>query len=145
MPSSNNNSSAMDRYICENMHAIFCEHIIYSITDTNGIIINVSNAFCNETGYKREEVVGKTHSFLRAPDFPNSVYDELWETIVEDKPWRGQIKNIKKNGEHYWASSVIEPIFKNKSKVGYISVRKDITKEKRHEELLEDLTMILDA
>ena len=82
---------------CTNMQPIFNEHIIYSMTDNDGIITNVSNAFCKETGYKRKEMIGKTHSFLRAPDFPDKAYDDLWETITKGKTWKGQINNIRKN------------------------------------------------
>lgn len=140
-----NNTNAREEYFCENVHPIFFKHVIYSITDTKGTILNVSQAYCEETGYSKEEFIGKSHSFLKSENFPNNIYDELWETITKDQTWYGQIKNIKKNGEYFWADSVVEPIFKNKIKVGYISVRTNITKEKKHNSFLKELSNILDV
>lgn len=130
-------------YLCTDMPSIFNEHVIYSITDVNGIITDVSNAFCHETGYKREEVIGRTHSFLRAPDFPLETYTRLWETISKNETWEGQIKNIRKNGDTYWMKSIIQPYFnEDNEKIGYLALRQNITKEKACEALsmVDELT-----
>jgi len=126
-----------------NIPSIFNEHIIYSITDTNGVITNVSKAFCDETGYDKGDAIGRTHSFLRAPGFPDETYSQLWETITDNKIWRGQIKNIRKDGDAYWNESIIIPVFdKEAKKTGYLAIRQNITKEKRCEELsmIDELT-----
>jgi len=126
-----------------NIPSIFDDHIIYSMTDTNGVITNVSQAFCDETGYDKSDAIGRTHSFLRAPGFPDETYAQLWETITHDKIWRGQIKNIRKDGDAYWSNSIIVPVFDNNSiKTGYLAIRQDITKEKKCEELsmIDELT-----
>lgn len=131
------------QYLNTNMPSIFNEHIIYSVTDLDGIITDVSAAFCTETGYSREYAIGKTHSFLRDPSFPNEVYEQLWDTITKDKTWKGQIKNIRKNSEAYWINTSVQPIFSDKNiKLGYIAIRQNITKEKRCEELslIDELT-----
>ena len=131
--------------MCDSLHQIFYQHIIFSTTDTNGVITNVSDAFCEETGYEKQDIIGQTHSLLRAPDFPDSVYNDLWETITQDKTWQGQLKNVRKDGQPYWVHSIIEPIFdKEATKIGYIAIRKDITQEKRCESIahLDELTSI---
>jgi len=129
----------------ENIQSLFDEHVIYTMTDLNGIITAASEAFCHETGYEESDVLGRTHSFLRAPDFPDSVYDQLWATITDNKTWEGEIKNVKKNGELYWTNNVIQSIFDhNHEKMGYLSIRQDITKEKMCEKLslVDELTGI---
>lgn len=132
-----------DIQFCQNIRPIFDQNIIFSITDIDGNIISVSDAFCKETGYERKGILGKTHSFLRAPKFPNHIYDDLWNTITQDKIWKGEINNLNKDGESHWVSSVIQPIFDdNHKKIAYISIRKNITKEKKCEALshIDELT-----
>jgi len=131
------------QYCASNMHSIFNEHVIYSITNTQGIITNVSEAFCKETGYEKKDVIGKTHSFLKAPDFPESTYEDLWDTITKDEVWKGQINNLRRNGESYWTKSIIQPLYNTKhKKMGYLAIRQNITKEKTCEQLsnVDELT-----
>lgn len=93
--------------------------------------MSVSEAFCEISGYKKEELLGKNHNILKHPDMPNSIYKELWETISSGKTWKGEIKNLKKNGDYYWVKAVIEPNFSKEGKIiGYSSIRYDITDRK---------------
>jgi len=126
------------KYIEEinSFNKIFDNNIVSSSTDTTGIIKTVSSAFCKITGYSKAELIGKNHKIVRHPDMPSSIYEDLWKTIKEGKTWKGEIKNLRKNGSSYWVSAVIEPIFdKQKNKVGYSAVTQDITDKKRIYEL----------
>ena len=115
---------------------IFDENIISSSTNTKGMITSASNAFCDISGYNKSELIGKQHSILRHPDMPKSIYEDLWTTIQEDKTWRGEIKNLRKDGSSYWVSAIIKPIFdKENEKMGYYALRHDITDKKRIYEL----------
>ena len=117
-------------------HKIFDENIISSSTDTKGLITSVSNAFCNISGYTKSELIKKQHSILRHSDMPSSIYEDLWKTIKQNKTWRGEIKNLRKDGSSYWVSAIIEPIFdREKRKIGYYALRQDITDKKRIYEL----------
>jgi len=63
-------------------------------------------------------------------------YEELWETIAQNKIWSGEIKNLKKDNTPYWMNVKIFPLFDdNKIKTGYVAIRQDITDKKRLEEL----------
>jgi len=120
---------------CDEIYNVLDEHIIYSVTNSDGIITHVSEAFCLETGYCEDEIIGKTHSFLRAPDVPNLFYDDLWQTITAKKLWQGEIKNIRKDGETYWVNTIIQPMLNaNNDLEGYIAIRHNITREKMIEE-----------
>jgi diguanylate cyclase (GGDEF)-like protein/PAS domain S-box-containing protein len=115
---------------------IFDDNIISSSTDTKGVIKSVSFAFSKISGYTKDELIGKHHNIVRHPDMPSSIYKDMWGTIKENKKWKGEIKNLRKDGSSYWVSSVIEPIFdKQKNKIGYYAVRQDITDKKRIYEL----------
>ena len=115
---------------------IFDDNIISSSTDTRGVIKSVSSAFSKISGYEKNELIGKHHNIIRHPDMPSSIYKDLWGTIKQNKTWKGEIKNLRKDGSSYWVSAVIEPIFdKQKNKIGYYAVRQDITDKKRIYEL----------
>lgn len=107
------------------------KYVIISVTDKNGVIKYVSEAFCKISGYKKEELIGKKHNIVRHPDMKQSVYEELWTTISSGKSWRGEIKNRKKDGGHYWVNAYIEPIFNWDGEIiGYQAIRQDITDKK---------------
>lgn len=111
-------------------------YVITSTTDLHGTITSVSQAFCEISGYTREELIGQNHNIVRHPDMPPTLYQGLWETISTGKTWQGEIKNLKKNGEHYWVDVYIEPLLNAIGEhAGYIAVRQDIT-DKKHVEML---------
>ncbi len=112
------------------------KYVLISITNVDGIIVYASDAFCNISGYSKEELIGKSHNIIRHPDMPSSLYAKMWKTLKGQKAWSGEIKNRKKNGDFYWVSVKIEPIYDGFGKVmGYQSVRFDITDKKKVEEL----------
>ncbi len=118
------------------------EILIISVTDTRGIIQDVSNAFCEISGYTKEELIGQPHNIVRHPDTPSETFTGLWETIQSGKQWRGEIKNRRKDGGYYWVITTIFPRIDTDGKIiGYFSVRHDITalkQLKEKEELLKE-------
>jgi len=112
------------------------------ITRTNayGIIIDVSDAMCELSGYSREELLGQTHALIRHPDTDNDVYEELWETILSGNIWTGELKNKKKSGDIYWVQTTITPE-KNSdgTLIGFNAVSHDNTMKKELETLSHTL------
>ncbi len=119
---------------------IISQNVIHSKTDVKGIISEVSEAFCKISGYQRDELIGHSHNILRHPDMPESLYKDLWETILSGSTWNGEIKNLKKDGSIYWVMTTITPIFgKNNEITSFESVRYDITDKVALRELNKDL------
>ncbi|MFY9143149.1 diguanylate cyclase [Sulfuricurvum sp.] len=114
---------------------IIDHYVITSQTDRKGIITYVSDAFCKISGYNREELIGKNHSIIRHPDMPDSLFNDLWETISSGKMWHGEIKNLKADGSFYWVDTTISPNVLEGEIIGYTAVRYDITDKKIIEEL----------
>ena len=112
---------------------------IVSKADANGIITYVNEAFCEISGYKEDELIGKAHNIVRHPDMDSSIFENLWHTIKEEKkPWTGKIKNRKKDGTAYWVKTIINPILDVHNNVmEYIGIRTDITKMKETKEELK--------
>ena len=105
------------------------ESAIVSKTDPEGIITYVNDAFCQISGYTREELIGQNHNIISHPDTAKETYKELWQTICQlKKPWHGVLKNKKKNGSCYWVRSFIKPVLdRDRNIVEYIAIRVDIS------------------
>ena len=71
--------------------------MIISTTDKNGIITDVSQAFCKISGYTKKELIGCDHSIVKHPDTPPEFYKNMWDTLLSGKTWKGEIKELKKS------------------------------------------------
>ena len=120
------------------------QNVIISSTNIQGVITEVSEAFCEISGYKKDELIGKSHNIVRHPNTPASFYKEMWNTLLSKKEWRGEIKNLAKNGDIYWTYAIITPILKNSEIIGFTSIKSNITNKKHIEELsiTDELTKI---
>ena len=95
--------------------------------------------FTELTGYSLQEAIGQNANLLKSGDIPDVIYDELWKTISSGNEWHGEFRNTKKNGDLYWESASISPIFDKQGKIlKYLKVAEDITKRKQVEDLLRD-------
>ncbi|WP_041355692.1 PAS domain S-box protein [Melioribacter roseus] len=109
------------------------------ITDTNGFIQYVNEKFCEVTGYEKEEVIGLKPNVLKSGYHDSFFYENLWNTILSGEEWHGEILNKKKNGELYWESASISPVFDNNENIThFVAVKEDITEKKKMvEELIK--------
>ena len=111
-------------------------NVITSKTDLKGNITYTSDAFCKICGYTKSELIGSQHNIIRHKDMSSELYKEMWSTIKDNKTWEGEIKNKHKNGSFYWVYTYITPIYnQEKEKIGYMSVRHDITHKKELEHI----------
>lgn len=96
---------------------------IISTTDLKGRITYVNQVFCDVSGFTESELLGKAHNIVRHPDVPVAAFENLWQAMKSDQPWRGIVKNRCKNGDHYWVDAYVTPLYDDGRKVGYQSVR----------------------
>lgn len=112
------------------------KNIITSSTDLAGTIIYTSEAFCKISGYEKDELIGKSHRILRHKDMPKEIYEDIWDHLLNNKEWNGEIKNLKKDGGFYWVKANISPTFDMYgNKIGYTAIRQDITDKKLIEKI----------
>ncbi|MEA1917994.1 MAG: EAL domain-containing protein [Campylobacterota bacterium] len=113
------------------------ESSILSRSDLNGNITYVNDNFCKVSGYSKEEIVGKPHSFLRHYSSKKETFEDLWKTIKSKKVWKGVLQNRGKNSD-YWVDISILPILDENSEITeYVAVRHDITKMVLQKERLD--------
>lgn len=99
--------------------------IIVSKTDLKGRITYANDIFLNIAGYTEDEVLGQPHSIVRHPDMPRSVFKFLWDTIQAKSEIFAYVKNMAKNGDHYWVFAHVTPsVGSNGEILGYHSNRR---------------------
>lgn len=114
------------------------EDIIVSKTDLKGIITYANRTFLQVAGYSEEEVIGQPHSLIRHPDMPRCVFKLLWDTIQAEREIFAYVKNLCKNGDHYWVFAHVTPTFDAAHRVtGYHSNRR--CPDRPQLQLFEDL------
>jgi aerotaxis receptor len=107
--------------------------LIVSRTDPAGIITHANQAFVDMSGYERDELIGESHCILRHPDMPASAFRDLWDTVGRGGKWQGYVKNLRKDGTHYWVFATAIPNVREGRVVGYTSVRRKASRTKVNE------------
>ena len=104
------------------------------ITDETGKILWCNNALKRLTGYLPVELVNQNTKIFKSGSQDSQLYKDMWQVIKAGKVWKGEIINLKKNGEKYYEEMTITPL-KNDSDeiVNYIAIKDDIT-ERIHKE-----------
>lgn len=108
---------------------------IVSIADSRGTILYANDLFCKISQFDRDELIGKNHKILNSGYHPKEYFKEMWKQIGTGHIWEGEVRNLKKDGSVYWVQATIVPFLDEKGKpYKYISIRKEITKQKKLEE-----------
>ena len=82
---------------------------IVSKTDTKGVIEYGNDYFMEISGYLKSELIGQPHSIVRHPDMPKIVFKMMWDRINKGKNIMAIVKNMAKDGSHYWVVTEFEP------------------------------------
>jgi aerotaxis receptor len=104
-------------------HQFAEDQTLVSVTDLKGRIVYCNPWFVAVSGYEHGELMGQPHNLVRHPDMPEEAFRDMWATIGSGQPWRGMVKNRRKNGDYYWVDANATPIRREGNIVGYLSVR----------------------
>jgi len=119
---------------------------VIAITDTKGDLEYINPKFTELTGYTFDEALNENTKILKSGKMPEEVYDKLWKTISSGKEWRGEFHNKKKNGELFWESASVSPIFDEHGRIiNYLKVAENITERKRASQIQKVLYNISNA
>lgn len=101
------------------------------ITDHDGNIEWVNEAFTRMTGYTAEEVVGRNPRLLKSGQHDPACYQQLWATILAGETWRGELVNRRQDGRLYFEEATITPLCdRNGKATHFIAIKQDVTKRK---------------
>ena len=108
------------------------------ITDADGIILDINDTFLNTTGYSREEIIGTNPRILQSGRQPPEFYIDMWQALLKEGHWSGEIWNRRKNGEVYAEIKTISAVCNEQGiTTHYVALGNDITPIKKHQEQLE--------
>jgi len=117
---------------------VFTEaHEGITITDSDGLIVDVNPKFCEITGYSRDEVIGVNPSVLGSGKHGPEFYQQMWSDLHGVGHWNGEVWNRKKNGELYAELLTISALKNTQGEVKhFVGLFSDITQNKRQQEKL---------
>lgn len=111
------------------------------ITDPEGRIEWVNDAFLRLSGHSREAVLGATPRLLRSGVQPDALYESLWRTILAGEVWRGEMVERRKDGSLYTVDQTITPMRDADDRIcHFVVVQEDITARKTAEERIRYLS-----
>jgi PAS domain S-box-containing protein len=132
------------RYL-EAYRAIVDRHAIVAETDPRGTITFVNDAFCEISGYGRDELLGQNHRLLNSGHHPRSMWAEMYRTVARGGVWRGEVCNRAKTGRLYWVDTTIAPLHHADGRLrGYFAIRHDISALKRSQAKLAESEAFLE-
>lgn len=107
------------------------------ITDASRTVIDVNPAFCEVTGYSKEEIKGKKTAILKSPEHEPSVYESMIDEVEKHGKWQGELYAQRKNGELLPVWLTINSLFNEDNSLNYrVAVFTDMTQKKASEELI---------
>lgn len=110
------------------------------ITNTEGVITQVNDAFQKITGFEPEQVIGKKPSWLNAGWQENGFRDTIFPAIEKQGFWSGEVMSRRASGEAYLTLIRISEVKNAQGKLlGLITSFKDITEAKSSEENIKKL------
>jgi diguanylate cyclase (GGDEF)-like protein/PAS domain S-box-containing protein len=128
----------------------FDSHEAMTITDVNGNILKVNDAFTRITGYEASEVIGKNPRVLKSMKHSKEFYKEMWKQLNTVGKWSDEIYNKRKNGEIYMERLSITAIKNHKNVTTHyiaqfldISDLKNIQEKAQHQADHDFLTTLL--
>ncbi len=100
-------------------------------------LVFVNDAFCQLTGYDREEVIGRNCRFLQGPQSDPAVVDAIRAAVKQGRAIAIDVRNHRKDGSVFWNRLQMAPVHDAGGELSYfIASQFDVTAELQR---LEDL------
>ncbi len=108
------------------------------ITDVDGSILKVNSGFTRITGYNSEDAIDQNPRILKSDRHSQQFYKEMWDSLIKNDQWKGEIWNRRKDGETYPEYLSIIAIKNQKGfTTNYVAAFHDLSPIKRSEEQLK--------
>ncbi len=112
--------------------SLFDKNVLATKVNAKNEIIYISEAYCIDSGFSKEDVVGKNHNVLRYFNLTKKLKD----VEFEDDRISIDLVNIKKDGSKYWVKAVFIPEFDDTGKyIGYNTIEEDVSQRKIMEQM----------
>ena len=111
------------------------------ITGSDNSIIAVNDTFTRLTGYSQEDALGQNPRLLKSGNETKEFYESMWETLLLNNYWQGEIWDRRKDGSLYPKWLTISVVRNDKGAItNYIGSFTDITNQKMAAQRIDHLT-----
>jgi PAS domain S-box-containing protein len=109
------------------------------ITDVDGTIQSVNQAYRAITQFSEEELIGKNPRMLQSGKHDPEFYKQMWASISESGRWQGETWNRRKDGEVFPQWMTINVIKDDRGRAtNYVEVAWDISELKASQRMKEE-------
>jgi len=99
-------------------------------TNKNMKISFVNDLFCEITGFDKKELIGKELVILKHKDTDPKIYAKLYNSVLNNKQFSAQLKNVTKDGSYYISNTNTISTLNDAGEVtGCLMIQKDETRE----------------
>ncbi|MEW8505057.1 MAG: PAS domain-containing protein, partial [Candidatus Thiodiazotropha sp.] len=107
------------------------QNIMISRLNLDGVIIDISNAFCRYLEILRSDLIGTPSHFFLFGDEQGETEDYIWRVLKTGATWKGEITRVTKNGNTNWGEMTIVPVLDSEYEIsGYTCILQDTTSKK---------------
>jgi len=110
------------------------------VADAERRIVAVNPAFTAMSGYEEAEVLGRNPRFLQSERQSEAHYAALWQAVVREGVWQGELWSRRKDGVAYLVLATVNEV---RDAAGglthYVGIATDITQQKETEQRIERL------
>ncbi|MCF8179725.1 MAG: PAS domain S-box protein, partial [Sulfuritalea sp.] len=105
-----------------------------AVTDAQGVIVRVNQAFVDITGFSAEDAAGQTLNMLDSGRHDADFFATMERSINHSGTWQGEIWNRRQNGETYPAWLMITAVKDDDDEIShYVNAFTDITIRRKAE------------
>lgn len=110
------------------------------VTDADGMILRVNQAFAQLSGYSELEARGHKANLLRSGRHDNAFYQEMWTAIIQRGYWHGELWNRHRNGRVSRHELTIRAVRDEQERtLNYVGVLRDVSERHILEEKMRYL------
>lgn len=119
--------------------AVEQSHSAIVIIGLHGHLDFVNRGLCQQVGYSRSELVGRTWRDFRAAETSDEVLADLVTTVQAGRTWEGEWFNKRQNGSVYPVRGVVTPVKQRDGALAcFVAVFDDVTEAKEREAELRE-------
>jgi PAS domain S-box-containing protein len=120
------------------------EQMLYSVTDTHGIILEVNDNFCAALGYRREELIGVHYCSISTDRDAPSFRAAMRDAVALGRTWNGTFCNRGVDGTLRWFDTVVAPYFNEHGVIErYVALHTEVTARQEADASLRHVSMLL--
>ncbi|MCS6866131.1 MAG: PAS domain S-box protein [Gemmataceae bacterium] len=109
-------------------------------------VVFVNDAFCQLTGYSREEIVGRSLHLLRGPESNPETLNKLRAAMDAGQPLRVELRNYRKDGRPVWVDLSAIPVTGSNGQITHwLMIQRDIDRRKAAERRARQTGLLLRA